>query len=215
MLSGNPGDPEDSVTSGNPLFTESDVAEQLCRRESSALESSEFSLVVSDSSFLVYAWYGLISKSRRKYQLLMAGLMASVISGIMSHLSYCPGVWKQFLFSCFFAAGEAFRQRDGAQKLDQDKRLWIGSFNVFLLLGFVCGSVNLSCGNYGVSMLAYLLVGISGSIVILMLECTGGSEASKGIPSDQPGWTADASDPVPSYVCLHVYPGRSDGAGTA
>ena len=42
---------EDTVSSGNPLFTESDVAEQLYRRESSALESSEFSVVVSDSSF--------------------------------------------------------------------------------------------------------------------------------------------------------------------
>ena len=49
---------KDSVLSGNPgdlkiqsLFTESDVAEQLYRRESSALESSEFSVVVSDSSF--------------------------------------------------------------------------------------------------------------------------------------------------------------------
>ena len=42
---------EDTVSSGNPLFTESDVAEQLYRRESSALESSEFSIVVSDSSF--------------------------------------------------------------------------------------------------------------------------------------------------------------------
>ena len=42
---------EDTVSSGNPLFKESDVAEQLYRRESSALESSEFSVVVSDSSF--------------------------------------------------------------------------------------------------------------------------------------------------------------------
>ena len=119
--------------------------------------------------FLVYAWYELISKSRRKYQLLMTGLMASVIWHYVTPLLLPWSLEAVPYFACFFAAGEAFRQRDGAQKLDQDKRLWIGSFNVFLLLGFVCGSVNLSCGNYGVSMLAYLLVGISGSIVILML----------------------------------------------
>ena len=99
----------------------------------------------------------------------MAGLMASVIWHYVTPLLLPWSLEAVPYFSCFFTAGEAFRQRDGAQKLDQDKRLWIGSFNVFLLLGFVCGSVNLSCGNYGVSMLAYLLVGISGSIVILML----------------------------------------------
>ena len=169
VLSGNPGDLKIQSLLGI-LYSRNQMWQSSYTGENPVLLNLLNSpLWFLTALFLVYAWYGLISKSRRKYQLLMAGLMASVIWHYVTPLLLPWSLEAVPYFSCFFAAGEAFRQRDGAQKLDQDKRLWIGSFNVFLLLGFVCGSVNLSCGNYGVSMLAYLLVGISGSIVILML----------------------------------------------
>ena len=169
VLGGNPGDLKIQSLLGI-LYSRNQMWQSGCTGENPVLLNLLNSpLWFLTALFLVYAWYGLISKSRRKYQILAAGLAVSVIWHYATPLLLPWSLEAVPYFACFFAAGESFREKDGIQKLDQDKRLWIGAFNVFILLGFVCGSVNLSCGNYGASMLVYLVVGTAGSIVILML----------------------------------------------
>lgn len=116
--------------------------------------------------FLVYAWYGLISKSRKKELLLAVGLAVSMLWHYLTPLLLPWSLDAVPYFAIFFAAGEKLRAAGGIQALTSDRKVGIGCVNLFLLLGFVCGSVNLSCGNYGVSMLAYLGAGILGSFSV-------------------------------------------------
>lgn len=79
VLSGNPGDLKIQSLLGilysrNQMWQSSYIGENPV-----LLNLLNSPLWFLTALFLVYAWYGLISKSRRKYQLLMAGLMASVI----------------------------------------------------------------------------------------------------------------------------------------
>lgn len=119
--------------------------------------------------FLVYAWYGLISKVKKKYWLLGGGLVISVIWHYATPLLLPWSLEAVPYFTVFFAAGEKLKEWGGVKTLTNDIRLGIACMNFFLLLGFLSGSVNLSCGNYGVSMLLYLAVGIFGSYTIFVI----------------------------------------------
>ncbi|MDO4262330.1 MAG: acyltransferase family protein [Eubacteriales bacterium] len=116
--------------------------------------------------FLVYAWYGLISRSKWKWGLLGAGLACSIVWHYASPLLLPWSLEAVPYFACFFAAGERLRGRGGVRALLDDPRLTAGCAAGFLLLGYLCGSVNLSCGDYGRSMLAYLFVGSAGSFLV-------------------------------------------------
>ena len=68
-------------------------------------------------------------------------------------------------FACYFAAGEWFRQQKKEKMLGE---LWcLGMLTVvFLISAMLNGSMNLSNGNYGHSMLLGLAAGISGSFLV-------------------------------------------------
>lgn len=119
--------------------------------------------------FLVYAWYGLISKVKKKYWLLGGGLAVSVIWHYVTPLLLPWSLEAVPYFAVFFAAGEKLKEWGGVKVLTDDIRLGIACLNFFLLLAFLNGSVNLSCGNYGLSMLLYLSVGILGAYTIFVI----------------------------------------------
>ncbi len=134
--------------------------------------------------FLTYAWYGLISRSKRKYVFLLLGAAGSIVwhysgggtffflGGIGSMIGYysqgCLLPWSLEAvpyFACYFAAGEWFRQQKKEKMLGE---LWcLGMLTVvFLISAMLNGSMNLSNGNYGHSMLLGLAAGISGSFLV-------------------------------------------------
>lgn len=163
--------------------------------------------------FLVYAWYGLISRSQKKYWLLGGGLAVSVIWHYAAPLLLPWSLEAVPYFTVFFAAGEKLKEWGGVKTLTNDIRLGIACLNFFLLLGFLSGSVNLSCGNYGVSMLLYLAVGIFGSYIHIRHRRPAGSKMSASNAGMWYGGPADVTDSVLSHVPLHVPPDRSRCAG--
>lgn len=117
--------------------------------------------------FLTYMYYEFLSRTGRKYLLLSAGLALAVIWHRSTDLLLPWSLDAVPYFACFAAFGEALREREGIHLLLQ-KWYWnvpvLVFFAVFSLLN---GSVNLSLGSYGNSMLLYLPVGCLGSVLVL------------------------------------------------
>ena len=150
--------------------------------------------------FLVYAWYGLISRSRKKYWLLGGGLAVSVIWHYATTLLLPWSLEAVPYFAVFFAAGEKLKEWGGVKTLTNDIRLGIACLNFFLLLGFLSGSVNLSCGNYGLSMLLYLAVGILGSYTIFVI----GDRLEARCPKIMQVFELIGRQTLP-ILCLHMF----------
>ena len=115
--------------------------------------------------FLTYAWYGLISRNRRKYTFLIFGAVLAVLWHYSTKLLLPWSLDAVPLFACFMASGELLREKKQEKLLGE---LW---FLGLLLVGFLVssrlnGSMNLSDGNYGHSMLLCLTAGITGSLLI-------------------------------------------------
>lgn len=118
--------------------------------------------------FLTYAYYDGLSRRRKKYWLLLIGLAASVGWHYGSDVLLPWSLEAVPYFACFFAVGEQMRERGGEAVLG-DIRMSVSALALFLLLSWINGSVNLSVGNYGRSMLLYLIVGSTGSVLIFVI----------------------------------------------
>lgn len=116
--------------------------------------------------FLTCAFYGLISRSRGKYVLLFAGAAASVLWHYSTGLLLPWSLDAVPYFACFFGAGEWLREQKKEKFLGE---LWFLGFLlvVFLLTSGLNGTVNLSKGDYGHSMILAWLAGVSGSFLVL------------------------------------------------
>jgi len=155
--------------------------------------------------FLSYAWYGWVSRSRRKRLLLLAGLFTSVALHYASGRLLPWSLDAAPYFACFMAAGEWLRERKAVEWL---KNHWYGA--VLLLAGFLlggwvnssgqAGNVNLSCGQYGRSMLLYLFVGSAGSALVFLagslLEHV--SQKAAGLFA----WIGQRTLPI---LCFHMF----------
>ena len=150
--------------------------------------------------FLVYAWYGLINKSKKKYWLLGGGLAISVIWHYATTLLLPWSLEAVPYFAVFFAAGEKLKEWGGVKVLTDNIRLGIACLNFFLLLGFLNGSVNLSCGNYGAGMLLYLAVGIFGSYTIFAI----GDRLEERCPKLMQVFGLIGRQTLP-LLCLHMF----------
>jgi len=121
--------------------------------------------------FLVYAYYEILNRSKQKEKWLMIGFVCSMIWHYNTKLLLPWSIEAVPYFSCFFAAGEWMREKQIVNVLKEKKNLWIviALLIVFLALPRWNGSVNLSIGEYGRSMLVYLLIGILGSLLTFLV----------------------------------------------
>lgn len=119
--------------------------------------------------FLTCIYYGAVSRCKKGYRkgvLLGTGLLLSVIWHYHTELLLPWSLDAVPYFACFFAAGEMLCKKDGISRLKQKPAVGILVAAAFFLLSLVNGSVNLSCGVYGRSMILYLAVGTSGSVLV-------------------------------------------------
>lgn len=121
--------------------------------------------------FLTYAYYELLSRSNKKYLYLSIGLLCSIIWHYTMNVLLPWSLETVPYFACFFAVGEKLCEKNIMENLSEKKKysqIVILVF-AFLVLAKLNGSVNLSCGIYGKSMLLYLCVGSFGSICVFLL----------------------------------------------
>lgn len=117
--------------------------------------------------FVTYIYYEFLSRTGRKYLLLSAGLVLAVVWHWSTDLLLPWSMDAVPYFACFVALGEMLRERDGIHLLLQ-KWYWnVPVLALFVVFSFLNGSVNLSLGSYGNSMLLYLPVGGLGSVFVL------------------------------------------------
>lgn len=120
--------------------------------------------------FLTYAFYEFVSRRPKgqRYILLGIGLAASVLWHYCTRLLLPWSLDAVPYFACFFAVGELLRERESITFL---KKRWYWNLLlliIFVFLSYLNGSVNLSCGAYGRSMIVYLAVGSIGSVLVFM-----------------------------------------------
>ena len=115
--------------------------------------------------FLTYAWYGFISRSRQKYVLLALGAAGAVLWHYSTVLLLSWSLDAIPLFACFMAAGDLLHEKKQEKLLGE---LWFLGllFVVFLISSQLNGSMNLSNGNYGHSILLCLIAGTTGSLLV-------------------------------------------------
>lgn len=118
--------------------------------------------------FLAYLWYELANRCGKKYVALAAGLAVSVLWHYMTDLLLPWSLDAVPYFACFMAVGELLREKDSITYLLEKWYRILAVLPIFVLLAHRNGSVNLSCGSYGQSMLIYLAVGSLGSILVFM-----------------------------------------------
>ena len=120
--------------------------------------------------FLTYVWYEWIRRRKNMRVWLAAGLTASVVWHYVSDLLLPWSLEAVPYFACFFAAGELLHRIDRITYLTEKGNRWKGLALLicFAALANLNGSVNLSIGNCGFSMLFYLAVGIAGSILVFL-----------------------------------------------
>lgn len=115
--------------------------------------------------FFTYLWYEISVRSRRKWLLLGLSLLCSILWHYSTEFLLPWSVDAVPYFACLMAAGEEFRERKFEKMLGE---LWFLGILlvVFLVSSNLNGSVNLSCGDYGYSMLLSLVAGMTGSLLI-------------------------------------------------
>lgn len=150
--------------------------------------------------FLVYAYYELLSRTGKKYLLLAAGLLLSIVWHRSTELLLPWSLDAVPYFTCFLAVGEEMRRRDGISFLLK-KWYWnVPALLLFLGLSRVNGSVNLSLGSYGNSMLIYLPVGSLGSV--LVLEAGAALEKTVRPLTRCMGWIGQETLTI---LCFHMF----------
>lgn len=150
--------------------------------------------------FLTYVYYELICRSGKKYPVLITGLAASVLWHWSTDLLLPWSLDAVPYFACFMAAGEWLRKRAGIKNQGKQWKWILTALAVFLLSAHWNGSVNLSCGFYGKSMLVYLAAGITGSVLIF----AAGAAVGKICPfvSRIFGWIGQETLPI---LCFHMF----------
>lgn len=150
--------------------------------------------------FLACVWYDLASRSRRKYVLLAGGLMLAVIWHGMTDLLLPWSLDVVPYFACFMAVGEQLREKDVIQRLLEKWYRILVLLVLFIGLANWNGSVNLSCGLYGRSMLVYLAIGSLGSVLVF----TGGAALEKICEPVMKvtGWIGQETMTV---LCFHMF----------
>jgi fucose 4-O-acetylase-like acetyltransferase len=119
--------------------------------------------------FLVYVWYELISRSKKKYLWLILGLAAAIGWHYGMDLLLPWSLDAVPYFTVFFAAGEWLREKKVLESIRRSAWKCLVLLLIFLATARLNGSVNLSIGNYGKSMLIYLVVGALGSLLIFLI----------------------------------------------
>ncbi|MCI9599982.1 MAG: hypothetical protein HFI17_05680 [Lachnospiraceae bacterium] len=114
---------------------------------------------------LTSAWYGFADRSRWKYVLLALGAVMAFLWHYGTKLLLPWSLDAVPLFACFMAAGEFLREKKQEKLLGE---LW---FLGLLLVAFITasqlnGSMNLSSGDYGHSILLCLIAGTTGSLLV-------------------------------------------------
>ncbi len=117
--------------------------------------------------FLTYAYYESVNRTGRKNLMLAAGLLASVLWHWSTPLLLPWSLDAVPYFACFLAVGEELRERDGIYFLMEKWYRNLPVLVLFVCLSLLNGSVNLSLGCYGYSMLLYLAAGSLGSVLVL------------------------------------------------
>jgi len=115
--------------------------------------------------FLTYAWYGIVSRCKRKYLLLVLGVAASIIWHYSTSLLLPWSLEAIPLYTCFFVSGVILRQKKKEELLGE---LWFLGvlLVVFLITSQLSGTENLSRGNYGNSIIICLFAGTTGSWLV-------------------------------------------------
>ncbi|MCD8198515.1 MAG: hypothetical protein LUE24_15370 [Lachnospiraceae bacterium] len=131
--------------------------------------------------FLVYLWYEALERSGKKELLLVLGLLFSILWHYGTELLLPWSLDAVPYFACFFFTGEKLRGRCDALHNVPDRQTCernntfgsvvgeaaiLAVLIVFVIAARLNGSVNLSCGDYGRSMLLYLVVGTTGSLLV-------------------------------------------------
>lgn len=168
VLAGNPGDLKLASVFGilysrNQMYTAAYSGENPV-----LLDLLNAPLWFLTAMFLTYLYYEILSRSKRKYVLLGLGVLVSVLIHYGTPVLLPWSLEAVPYFACFFGAGEWLKIHDGVAYL---KKHWYWNLVLlvlFVLLSRINGSVNLSCGNYGRSMLLYLVVGNLGSVLVFM-----------------------------------------------
>ncbi|MCC8162331.1 MAG: acyltransferase family protein [Lachnospiraceae bacterium] len=115
--------------------------------------------------FLVYLWYEIAERSGKKKLLLALGLLFSLLWHYGTELLLPWSLDAVPYFACFFFVGEELRE---GRSILEKKRILLPALILFFVSARLNGSVNLSCGDYGASMLLYLLTGSQGSFLVFV-----------------------------------------------
>ena len=150
--------------------------------------------------FLTYLWYDLACRSGKKYLTLAAGLILTVVWHYVTDLLLPWSLDAVPYFACFMAAGEFFRDKDAVTRLLEK---WYRIFLIFVIfagLAYWNGSVNLSCGSYGKSMMVYLVIGSLGALLVF---AAGASLENMGAPILRAaGWIGQETMTI---LCFHMF----------
>ena len=152
---------------------------------------------------------------KRKYvkvTLLAAGLLLSAAWHYSTKLLLPWSLDAVPLFACFMASGEILREKKQEKLLGE---LWVlGLLLVaFLVSSQLNGSMNLSSGNYGHSVLLCLTSGITGSLLVFAAGMWLQKKYPPFIRLCSLAGRGDADRPLLSYVFVHVHPDRRISAG--
>lgn len=121
--------------------------------------------------FLSYAYFEAISRRKKKYLYLALGLVCSIAWHYGTKILLPWSMDAVPYFACFLAVGEWLCEKNIIKNLLKKKHRYqiVILVAAFLCLSNINGSVNLSCGIYGRSMILYLLVGSLGSVCVFLL----------------------------------------------
>lgn len=120
--------------------------------------------------FLCYALYGLLDRKFTEPNKRRTAVAAVTAAGIALHY-LSPALLPWSLENvCYFQAllelGRYVRE-EGEEWLGKNRWIYANFLMVFVLLSYLNGTVNVSVGQYGHSMLLYLAVGATGTLLMM------------------------------------------------
>lgn len=157
--------------------------------------------------FLTLLLYGGICKLREKSLRGAQGLALFCVLGAVL-LRYASPILLPWSLECalyaiaFLEAGYQIQRRGLVERLYSEKWALVLLFAAFVILSRINGRVNMSVGNYGDSMLLYLLVGVLGSLLCMELAYAGEHWLAKSLPVRA---GAAAGRHSLRILCLHLF----------
>lgn len=198
-LSGNPGDLKIRSLFGILYSRNQMYAASYSGENPVLLDLLNAPLWFLTAMFLTYAWYGLIRRSKKRYVLLALGAAAALIWHYMTPLLLPWSLDAAPYFACLMAAGEGLREHEKEELLGEVWFLGV-LLVVFLLSSQLNGSMNLSVGNYGQSMILSLVSGLTGSLLVF----AAGMCAEKRCPAVM-RWITLAGRETLTVLCFHMF----------